>query len=235
MRFQLNYKSGKPVYLQLVDQVKAAVASGALRAGSPLPGIRPLAEELRVNRNTVAKAYSELESQGVIETIAGKGCFVRGRRIRRSRRRCAGSCSPRRSTTPSFRRTTCRSSKADFLRARRGALRRVRTQARTTAHSVNAYDPPHSCHRNHRNLVRRYGRTDAVNGLQPSRAARPLLRLLRPQRRRQDDDDQVPAEPAAADERQRCSVFGLDPRARRSRRQVAASPTCPTTSRSIRG
>jgi GntR family transcriptional regulator len=77
MRFQLTFKSGKPVYLQVVDQVKAAAASGAVRAGEPLPSIRPLAEELRVNRNTVAKAYAELESQGVIETIAGKGCFVR--------------------------------------------------------------------------------------------------------------------------------------------------------------
>jgi len=77
MQFQLNFKSGKPVYLQVVDQVKAAAASGAVRAGEPLPSIRPLAERLRVNRNTVAKAYAELESQGVIETIAGKGCFVR--------------------------------------------------------------------------------------------------------------------------------------------------------------
>ena len=77
MRFQLNFKSGKPVYLQMVDQVKAAAASGALRDGEALPSIRPLAEELRVNRNTVAKAYAELESQGVIQSIAGKGCFVR--------------------------------------------------------------------------------------------------------------------------------------------------------------
>ena len=77
MRFRLNFKSGKPVYLQLVDQVKAAVAAGGIRAGEPLPSIRPLAEELRVNRNTVAKAYAELDSQGVIETLAGKGCFVR--------------------------------------------------------------------------------------------------------------------------------------------------------------
>src|SRR5712691_12794121 len=77
MRFQLNFKSGKPVYLQMVDQVKAAAAAGAVRAGEPLPSIRPLAEELRVNRNTVAKAYAELENQGVIETVAGKGCFVR--------------------------------------------------------------------------------------------------------------------------------------------------------------
>ena len=77
MFIQLNFKSGKPVYLQMVDQIKAAAASGALQPGEPLPSIRPLAEQLRVNRNTVAKAYSELESQGVIETIAGKGCFLK--------------------------------------------------------------------------------------------------------------------------------------------------------------
>ena len=77
MRLQLNFKSGTPVYLQLVDQVKAAAASGAIRAGEPLPSIRPLAETLRINRNTVAKAYAELDSQGIIETVAGKGCFLR--------------------------------------------------------------------------------------------------------------------------------------------------------------
>ena len=77
MLIQLNFKSGKPVYLQVVDQVKAAAASGALRTGEPLPSIRPLAEQLRVNRNTVAKAYTELEGQGVIETIAGRGCFLK--------------------------------------------------------------------------------------------------------------------------------------------------------------
>ena len=77
MRFQLNFKSGKPVYLQLVDQVRAGTASGAVQTGDPLPSVRALAEELRVNRNTVAKAYAELESQRVIETVAGKGCFVR--------------------------------------------------------------------------------------------------------------------------------------------------------------
>ena len=65
------------MYLQLVDQVKSAAASGAVQPGEPLPSIRPLAEQLRVNRNTIAKAYAELENQRVIETIAGKGCFVR--------------------------------------------------------------------------------------------------------------------------------------------------------------
>src|SRR6188768_4216018 len=77
MRLQLNFKAGKPVYLQIVDQIKSAAASGAVRSGEPLPSIRPLAEQLRVNRNTVAKAYAELESQRVIETVAGKGCFIR--------------------------------------------------------------------------------------------------------------------------------------------------------------
>jgi GntR family transcriptional regulator len=77
MLIQINFKSGMPVYLQVVDQIKAAAAAGTLQSGEPLPSIRPLAEELRVNRNTIAKAYGELESQGVIETIPGKGCFIR--------------------------------------------------------------------------------------------------------------------------------------------------------------
>jgi len=76
MLFQINFKSGKPAYLQVVDQVKAAAASGALQPGEALPSIRPLAEELHLNRNTVAKAYAELESLGVIETLPGKGCFL---------------------------------------------------------------------------------------------------------------------------------------------------------------
>jgi GntR family transcriptional regulator len=77
MLFKIDFKSGKPVYLQLVDQIRLAAAAGTLRTGEPLPSIRPLAEELRVNRNTIAKAYAELESQGVIETVPGKGCFLK--------------------------------------------------------------------------------------------------------------------------------------------------------------
>src|SRR4051812_1202462 len=77
MLLQIDFKSGKPVYLQLVDQIRYAAASGGLKPGEPLPSIRPLAEELRINRNTIAKAYTELESQGIIETIPGKGCFLK--------------------------------------------------------------------------------------------------------------------------------------------------------------
>ena len=67
MLFAVDFKLGKPVYLQIVDQAKAAAASGALQPGEPLPSIRPVAEQLRVNRNTIAKAYAELEKQGVID------------------------------------------------------------------------------------------------------------------------------------------------------------------------
>jgi len=77
MLILISFKSGTPIYLQIVEQVKAAASSGALQPGEALPSIRPLAEELRVNRNTVAKAYSELENQGVIETLPGRGCFLK--------------------------------------------------------------------------------------------------------------------------------------------------------------
>jgi len=77
MQLHIDFKSGTPVYLQLVDQIRYAAASGGLRTGEPLPAIRPLAEELRVNRNTVSKAYAELESQGIVENIQGKGCFLK--------------------------------------------------------------------------------------------------------------------------------------------------------------
>lgn len=76
MVIQINYKSGKPVYLQIVEQIKYAAASGNLKSGEPVPGIRPLAEKLRINRNTVAKAYQELEREGIVDTRAGKGCFI---------------------------------------------------------------------------------------------------------------------------------------------------------------
>ena len=77
MILKVDFHAGKPVYLQLADQVRYAVACGKLKPGEPLPALRPLAEELRVNRNTIAKAYAELESQGVIETLPGKGCFLK--------------------------------------------------------------------------------------------------------------------------------------------------------------
>ena len=76
MLLRPNPASGVPIYLQLMEQVKHAIETGALRAGEQLPGIRPLAEELVINANTVAKAYRELEHEGVIELRHGAGAFV---------------------------------------------------------------------------------------------------------------------------------------------------------------
>jgi GntR family transcriptional regulator len=78
MLFRPNPSSGVPIYLQLMEQVKHAVETGALRPGEQLPGIRPLAEELVINPNTVAKAYRELEHEGVVELRHGAGAFVSG-------------------------------------------------------------------------------------------------------------------------------------------------------------
>jgi len=78
MLLRPNPASGVPIYLQLMEQVKHNIETGALRPGEQLPGIRPLAEELVINPNTVAKAYRELEHEGVIELRQGAGAFVSG-------------------------------------------------------------------------------------------------------------------------------------------------------------
>ena len=76
MLFRANPASGVPVYLQLIEQVKHAIDVGALRAGEQLPAIRRVAEDLVINPNTVAKAYRDLEHDGVIELRQGSGAFV---------------------------------------------------------------------------------------------------------------------------------------------------------------
>jgi len=76
MLFKLAPTSGQPLYLQLMQQIRHAAETGALRNGDQLPGIRTLAEELIVSPNTVAKAYSELEHEGLLELRQGTGAFV---------------------------------------------------------------------------------------------------------------------------------------------------------------
>jgi GntR family transcriptional regulator len=80
--FRLDVHGGVPVYQQVVETVKQATATGRLRAGDQLPTIRELALELRVNPNTVARAYQELEREGIVETRRGAGTFVGAREPR---------------------------------------------------------------------------------------------------------------------------------------------------------
>jgi GntR family transcriptional regulator len=75
--FRINPSSGIPLYLQLMEQVKHAVETGALREGDRLPTIRRVAEDLVMNPNTVVRAYRELEHEGVLELRHGSGAFIR--------------------------------------------------------------------------------------------------------------------------------------------------------------
>jgi GntR family transcriptional regulator len=76
MIFHVNPSSGVPIYVQIKTQVKNAVAAGALKQDQTLPSVRRLASELGVNPNTVARAYQELERDGVIATVPGGGTYV---------------------------------------------------------------------------------------------------------------------------------------------------------------
>ena len=77
MIFRIHQASGVPLYLQLIEQVKHAVETGALRTGDQLPTIRKVAEDLVMNPNTVARAYRELEHEGVIELKHGSGAYIK--------------------------------------------------------------------------------------------------------------------------------------------------------------
>src|SRR5271170_5105785 len=81
MRFGLDLKSGMPVYRQIIDQVHAARASGAIRPGDQLPTVRQLAVDLSINPNTVVRAYRELELTGALTTHQGTGTFVTDKKV----------------------------------------------------------------------------------------------------------------------------------------------------------
>lgn len=76
IQFKLDPKTGSPFYRQIIDQIKFGIAAGNLKTGEQLPTVRSLAVELKVNLNTVAKAYKELEIQNVLETQQGTGTFI---------------------------------------------------------------------------------------------------------------------------------------------------------------
>jgi GntR family transcriptional regulator len=78
MRTAVDLTAHRPVYLQIIEQVKRAVASGDLKAGDQLPTVRQLAADLRVNFNTVARAYRLLDEEGIISTQHGRGTYILG-------------------------------------------------------------------------------------------------------------------------------------------------------------
>ena len=76
MQIQISSSDGVPIYQQILNQIKYLAASGRLAPGDQLPSVRRLAEQLLVNPNTVARAYRELESEGVVASRRGAGVFV---------------------------------------------------------------------------------------------------------------------------------------------------------------
>ena len=74
----ISNSNGKPIYEQIIDQIKAAIVSGELAEGEQLPSIRALANSLRVSAITTKRAYADLEAAGLIETVQGKGTYVAG-------------------------------------------------------------------------------------------------------------------------------------------------------------
>ncbi|MGE5458844.1 MAG: GntR family transcriptional regulator [Methanobacterium sp.] len=76
MWFDVDPRSSTPIYLQLVQGIKEAIARGVLQTGDRLPTVRDLASEIRINPNTIAKAYARLEQEGLIETMRSRGTFV---------------------------------------------------------------------------------------------------------------------------------------------------------------
>jgi len=76
MEFQCDTTSRTPIYRQLIDQVRQGVARGKMQPGTRLPSVRQLSRELVVNPNTIARAYTELEREGVLNTRQGLGVFV---------------------------------------------------------------------------------------------------------------------------------------------------------------
>ncbi len=77
MVLNLNPGSGVPLYIQLIEQVKHAIETGVMRPGEQLPSVRQIAEDLLINPNTVARAYRELEHEGIIEVKHGSGAYIR--------------------------------------------------------------------------------------------------------------------------------------------------------------
>jgi GntR family transcriptional regulator len=76
MNLEIDFRSGIPIYLQVVERIKERLASGQLKSGDQLPTVRSLAQELRVNFNTIARAYRIMDESGIISTQQGRGTYI---------------------------------------------------------------------------------------------------------------------------------------------------------------
>lgn len=106
--FQIDLKSGDAIYLQLKEQVVRLALAGALESGEQLPSVRVLARELGINPNTVAKAYQELETEGILCSVAGKGSFLTGN--------IQASAAVRQSAKEAFQKAAARAVQAGFMK-----------------------------------------------------------------------------------------------------------------------
>ena len=211
-----NPSLGVPIYLQLMEQVKHAIETGALRPGDQLPGIRPLAEELVINANTVAKAYRELEHEGVIELKHGAGAFVVRQGAARRRPRRQVSRGTRRSLPEAVAQLRARGLSDEEIRRLFEAELAGLTEKREDK-VADRHD-----HRNGRSCASTYGGVDALAGLYAAgcRAARSAgsSAATAPARRR----------------RSRCLLGMVRPSGGRGARVRPARPTTPESSVEIR-
>ncbi len=75
---RLDYRDARPIYVQIMDTFRREISAGVLRREEKLPSVRELAAELSINPNTISRAYRQLEMEGWIATVPGKGCYVQG-------------------------------------------------------------------------------------------------------------------------------------------------------------
>ena len=161
-----------------------------------------------MNRNTVAKAYAELESQGVIETIPGKGCFLKENNspFNKAARNKICSTEIDEAVVTAHHLQVDRDNFLELVQERLDYFERKSQVSQKPNNQRIAMNLDTSDHRN-RKPHRRYGKPDAVNGLTLNVRAGPMLRLFWPQRRGQNHHHQMPAEFVAARLRQRAGVW----------------------------
>ena len=196
MLFQLNTTDDRPIYAQIADQVKFAVAAGVLRPGELVPSVRELSKQLVVNPNTVARAYRDLQGEGLLEPVRGTGLQVAagcaGAVPGRAARSSSAGGSARARGGEAERPGPATRSRRSSARSGRGAMARRRAAAPT---GRGAVDERSDSAIRIEGLTKRYRGQAAVDGLSLRGPDGLGLRPAGRERRGQDDDDPDPARP----------------------------------------